>query len=121
MQINWVIVRIFGALVVLLHLAVAALLLFALYAKSDPVTAARIVQSIKWYGLLNPSFEMIVALIFLAYVILVGSLSVLLNISNRMDDSVSVLGEIRDLLRDQNSSQRMSSANKDLGNWPPSV
>ena len=46
MQINWVIVRIFGVLVVLLHLVVAALLLFALYAKSDPETAVRIIQSI---------------------------------------------------------------------------
>ena len=121
MQINWVIVKIFGVLVVLLHLAVATLLLFVLYAKSDPETAARIVQSIKWYSLLNPSFEMIVALVFLVYVILVGSLSVLLNISKRMDDSVSVLGEIRDLLKDRNSGQKTPSLNKDLGNWPPSV
>jgi len=103
MQINWVIVRIFGALVVLLHLTVAMLLLFALYAKSDPETAARIVQSIEWYRLLNPSFEMILALIFFVYVILVGSLSVLLNISKRMDESSSILGEIRDLLKNQNS------------------
>ena len=109
MQINWVIVRIFGVLVVVLHLAVAALLLFALYAKSDPETAARLVQSIEWYRLLNPSFEMILALIFLVYVILVGSLSVLLNISKRMDESVSVLGEIRDLLKDQNSGQKPPS------------
>lgn len=109
MQINWVIVRIFGVLVVLLHLAVAALLLFALYAKSDPETAARLVQSIEWYRLLNPSFEMILALIFLVYVILVGSLSVLLNISKRMDESVSVLGEIRDLLKDQNGGQKPQS------------
>jgi len=121
MQINWVIVRIFGVLVVLLHLVVAALLLFALYAKSDPETAARIVQSIEWYRLLNPSFEMILAIIFLVYVILVGSLSVLLNISKRMDESVSVLGEIRDLLKDQNGGQKSVSLNKDLGNWPPSV
>ena len=121
MQINWVIVRIFGVLVVFLHLVVAALLLFALYAKSDPETAARLVQSIEWYRLLNPSFEMILALIFLVYVILVGSLSVLLNISKRMDESVSVLGEIRDLLKDQNGGQRSVSLNKDLGNWPPSV
>ena len=109
MQINWVIVRIFGVLVVVLHLAVAALLLFALYAKSDPETAARLVQSIEWYRLLNPSFEMILALIFLVYVILVGSLSVLLNISKRMDESVSVLGEIRDLLKDQNGGQKPQS------------
>ena len=72
MQINWVIVRIFRVLVVLLHLIVAALLLFVLYAKSDPETAARLVQSIGWYRLLNPSFEMILALILLVYVILVG-------------------------------------------------
>ena len=64
MQINWVIVRIFGVFVVLLHLVVAALLLFALYVKSDPETAVRIIQSIEWYRLLNPSFEMILALIF---------------------------------------------------------
>lgn len=132
MQINWVIVRIFGVLVVLLHLVVAALLLFALYAKSDPETAARIVQSIEWYRLLNPSFEMILALIFLVYVILVGSLSVLLNISKRMDESVSVLGEIRDLLknnnrdvldvlRNQNDGDKPVKFKKDLGNWPPSV
>ena len=109
MQINWVIVRIFGVLVVLLHFAAAAFLLFILYAKSDPETAARLVQSIEWYRLLNPSFEMILALIFLVYVILVGSLSVLLNISKRMDESVSVLGEIRDLLKDQNSDQKPPS------------
>ena len=108
-------------LVVLLHLVVAALLLFVLYAKSDPETAVRIIQSIGWYRLLNPSFEMILALIFLVYVILVGSLSVLLNISKRMDESVSVLGKIRDLLKDRSKGERTVSLNKDLGNWPPSV
>ena len=121
MQVNWVIVRIFGVLVVLLHLVVAALLLFALYAKSDPETAARIVQSIEWYRLLNPSFEMILALIFLVYVILVGSLSVLLNISKRMDENVSLLSEIRDLLSEQNNGNQAVGYKKDLGNWPPSI
>ena len=105
MQINWVIVRIFGVLVVLLHLAVASLLLFAFYGKSDPETATQIIQSIEWYRLLNPSFEIILALIFLVYVILVGSLSVFLNISKRMDESVSVLDEIRDLLKEQNGGK----------------
>lgn len=109
MQINWVIVRIFGVLVVLLHLIVAALLLFVLNAKSDPETASRLAQSIEWYRLLNPSFEMILALIFLVYVILVGSLSMLLNISKRMDESVFALREIRDLLKDQNTSQKPPS------------
>jgi len=119
MQINWVIVRIFGAMVVMLHLAVAALLLFAFYAKSDPETAARFINRIEWNRLINPSFEMILALIFLAYVILVGSLSVLLNISKRMDDSVSILVEIRDILKDHNNGERKINYNKNLGNWPP--
>ena len=57
-------------------------------------------------NLLNPSFEMIIAIIFLLYVILVGTLSVLLNISKRHDESVQVLNEIRDLLKPNNNGDR---------------
>ena len=74
-------------------------LLFALYANSDPQTAAQIIQEIQWYKLLNPTFEMILALVFLVYVILIGSLSVLINISRRLDESVSILTYIREDLR----------------------
>ena len=99
MQINWYIVRIFGALIISLHILIILALLFALYAKSDPQAAARIVQEIQWYKLLNPTFEMILALVFLVYVILIGSLSVLLNISRRLDEVVSLLTDIRHDLR----------------------
>ena len=57
-------------------------------------------------NLLNPSFEIIIAIIFLLYVILVGTLSVLLNISKRHDESVQVLNEIRDLLKPNNNGDR---------------
>ena len=57
-------------------------------------------------NLLNPSFEMIIAIIFLLYVILVVTLSVLLNISKRHDESVQVLNEIRDLLKPNNNGDR---------------
>ena len=99
MQINWYIVRIFGALIISLHILIMLALLFALYAKSDPQTAAQIIQEIQWYKLLNPTFEMILALVFLVYVILIGSLSVLINISRRLDESVSILTDIREVLR----------------------
>ena len=49
---------------------------------------------------------MIIAIIFLLYVILVGTLSVLLNISKRHDESVQVLNEIRDLLKPNNNGDR---------------
>ena len=99
MKINSIIVKIFGVLIVLMHLTVVAVLLFALYANADPDTASRILRSIDWMQLINPSFEVIIALIFLIYVVFVGTLSVLLNISHRHDESVEVLNEIRDLLR----------------------
>ena len=104
MQINWYIVRIFGALIISLHIFIMLALLFALYAKSDPQTAARIIQDIQWYKLLNPTFEMILGLVFLVYVIFIGSLSVLLNISRRLDDSVSLLTDIREDLRNAKRS-----------------
>ena len=49
---------------------------------------------------------MIIAIIFLVYVILVGTLSVLLHISKRHDESVRVLNEIRDLLAQNNNGDR---------------
>lgn len=104
MQLNWYIVRIFGALIISLHIFIMLALLFALYAKSDPQTAARIIQDIQWYKLLNPTFEMILALVFLVYVIFIGSLSVLLNISRRLDDSVALLTDIREDLRNAKRS-----------------
>ena len=62
--------------------------------------------------LLNPSFEMILVLIFLLYVIFMGTLSVLLNISQRHDESVTLLNEIRDLLRQNNNVDRTVSLNE---------
>ena len=121
MKINSIIVKIFGVLIVLMHLTVVAVLLFALYANADPDTASRILRSIDWMQLINPSFEVIIALIFLIYVVFVGTLSVLLNISHRHDESVEVLNEIRDLLRQNNNGDKKVSLNKDLGNRPPSV
>ena len=59
MSLNWAVVKIFGLLVGITHLVVIALLSFALYAKSDPETAGRIIGSFNWMKLLNPSFEMI--------------------------------------------------------------
>ena len=105
MQINWYIVRIFGALIISLHIFIMLVLLFTLYAKSDPQTAARIIQDIPWYKLLNPTFEMILGLVFLVYVIFIGSLSVLLNISRRLDDSVSLLSDIREDLRNSKRNE----------------
>ena len=105
MQLNWYIVRIFGALIISLHILIMLALLFALYAKSDPQTAAQIIQEIQWYKLLNPTFEVILVLVFLVYVILIGSLSVLLNISRRLDDSVSLLTDIRKDLRNAERSE----------------
>ena len=106
MSLNWAVVKIFGFLIGTMHLVMVALLLFALYAKSDPETAGEIIGNINWMNLLNPSFEMIIAIIFLLYVILVGTLSVLLNISKRHDESVQVLNEIRDLLKPNNNGDR---------------
>ncbi|MDC1059131.1 hypothetical protein OAQ28_05855 [Planktomarina temperata] len=106
MNLNWAVVKIFGFLIGTMHLVMVALLLFALYAKSDPETAGEIIGNINWMNLLNPSFEMIIAIIFLLYVILVGTLSVLLNISKRHDESVQVLNEIRDLLKPNNNGDR---------------
>ena len=106
MNLNWAVVKIFGFLIGTMHLVMVALLLFALYAKSDPETAGEIIGNINWINLLNPSFEMIIAIIFLLYVILVGTLSVLLNISKRHDESVQVLNEIRDLLKPNNNGDR---------------
>ena len=106
MSLNWAVVKIFGFLIGTMHLVMVALLLFALYAKSDPETAGEIIGNINWMNLLNPSFEMIIAIIFLLYVILVGTLSVLLNISKRHDESVQVLNEIRDLLKQNNNGDR---------------
>ena len=106
MNLNWAVVKIFGFLIGTMHLVMVALLLFALYAKSDPETAGEIIGNINWMNLLNPSFEMIIAIIFLLYVILVGMLSVLLNISKRHDESVQVLNEIRDLLKQNNNGDR---------------
>ena len=120
MKINSLIVKIFGALIVLMHITVVVALLFAIYAKADPETATRLLRSINWMQLANPSFEVIIALIFLLYVVFVGTLSVLLNISQKHDESVEVLNEIRDLLRQSNGDKKVS-LNKDLGNWPPSV
>ena len=120
MKINSIIVKIFGVLIVLMHITVVVALLFALYAKADPETATRILRSIDWMQLVNPSFEVIIALIFLLYVVFVGTLSVLLNISQKHDESVEVLNEIRDLLR-QNNGDKKVSLKKDLGSWPPSV
>ena len=105
MNLNWQ-CKIFGFLIGTMHLVMVALLLFALYAKSDPETAGEIIGNINWMNLLNPSFEMIIAIIFLLYVILVGTLSVLLNISKRHDESVQVLNEIRDLLKPNNNGDR---------------
>ena len=62
--------------------------------------------------LLKSGFEMILALIFLLYVIFVGTLSVLLNISQRHDESVTLLNEIRDLLRQNNNVDRTVSLNE---------
>ena len=121
MKINSIIVKIFGVLIVLLHITVVVALLFVLYAKADPETATRILRSIDWMRLVNPSFEVIIAFIFLLYVVFVGTLSVLLNISQKHDESVEVLNEIRDLLRQNNNDEKRVSLNKDLGNWPPSV
>ena len=121
MHLNWIVVKIFGVLVVVMHIAVAAILLFALYAKSAPETAGRILRSVNWYTLLNPTFEMILMLIFLVYVILVGSLSVLLNISKRNDEAVNLLEEIRDQLKRSSGDSGSVKLNKDLGTWPPSV
>ena len=106
MSLNWAVAKIFGFLIGTMHLVMVALLLFALYAKSDPETAGEIIGNINWMNLLNPSFEMIIAIIFLLYVILVGTLSVLLNISKRHDESVQVLNEIRDLLKPNNNGDR---------------
>jgi len=106
MNLNWAVVKIFGFLIGTMHLVMVALLLFALYAKSDPETEGEIIGNINWMNLLNPSFEMIIAIIFLLYVILVGTLSVLLNISKRHDESVQVLNEIRDLLKPNNNGDR---------------
>jgi len=106
MSLNWAVAKIFGFLIGTMHLVMVALLLFALYAKSDPETAGEIIGNINWMNLLNPSFEMIIAIIFLLYVILVGTLSVLLNISKRHDESVQVLNEIRDLLKQNNYVDR---------------
>jgi hypothetical protein len=106
MNLNWAVVKIFGFLIGTMHLVMVALLLFALYAKSDPETAGEIIGNINWMNLLNPSFEMIIAIIFLLYVVLVGTLSVLLNISKRHDESVQVLNEIRDLLKPNNNGDR---------------
>ena len=106
MNLNWAVVKIFGFLIGTMHLVMVALLLFASYAKSDPETAGEIIGNINWMNLLNPSFEMIIAIIFLLYVILVGTLSVLLNISKRHDESVHILNEIRDLLKQNNNGGR---------------
>jgi hypothetical protein len=106
MNLNWAVVKIFGFLIGTMHLVIVVFLLFALYAKSDPETAGEIIGNINWMNLLNPSFEMIIAIIFLLYVILVGTLSVLLNISKRHDESVQVLNEIRDLLKQNNNGDR---------------
>ena len=117
MSLNWAVVKIFGLLVGITHLVVIALLSFASfasYAKSDPETAGHIIGSFNWMKLLNPSFEMILALIFLLYVIFVGTLSVLLNISQRHDESVTLLNEIRDLLKQNNNVDRTVSLNEDL-------
>ena len=57
---------------------------------------------------------MILALIFLLYVIFMGTLSVLLNISQRHDESVTLLNEIRDLLKQNNNVDRTVSLNEDL-------
>ena len=114
MSLNWAVVKIFGLLVGITHLVVIALLSFASYAKSDPETAGRIIGSFNWMKLLNPSFEMILALIFLLYVIFMGTLSVLLNISQRHDESVTLLNEIRDLLKQNNNVDRTVSLNEDL-------
>ena len=64
--------------------------------------------------LLKSGFEMILALIFLLYVIFMGTLSVLLNISQRHDESVTLLNEIRDLLKQNNNVDRTVSLNEDL-------
>jgi len=64
--------------------------------------------------LLKSGFEMILALIFLLYVIFVGTLSVLLNISQRHDESVTLLNKIRDLLKQNNNVDRTVSLNEDL-------
>ena len=114
MSLNWAVVKIFGLLVGITHLVVIALLSFALYAKSDPETAGRIIGNFNWMKLLNPSYEMILALIFLLYVIFMGTLSVLLNISQRHDESVTLLNKIRDLLKQNNNVDRTVSLNEDL-------
>ena len=106
MSLNWAVVKIFGFLIGTMHLVIVALLLFALFAKADPEAAGEIIGSINWMILLNPSFEMIIAIIFLVYVILVGTLSLLLHISKRHDESVRVLNEIRDLLAQNNNGDR---------------
>ena len=64
--------------------------------------------------LLKSGFEMILALMFLLYVIFVGTLSVLLNISQRHDESVTLLNKIRDLLKQNNNVDRTVSLNEDL-------
>jgi mannitol/fructose-specific phosphotransferase system IIA component len=43
-----------------------------------------------------------------------GTLSVLLNISQRHDESVTLLNEIRDLLKQNNNVDRTVSLNEDL-------
>jgi mannitol/fructose-specific phosphotransferase system IIA component len=45
-----------------------------------------------------------------------SKLSVLLNISHKHDESVQVLNEIRDLLKQNNNGDGLATFEKDLGN-----
>ena len=74
-----------------------------LYFESDPEAAMQLILQFDLTFLLDPPFELMIALAFVVYVIFVGALSLLINMSQRLDQSVKVLEEIIDAVQYNNS------------------
>ncbi|MGB1751563.1 MAG: hypothetical protein ACPHHU_02590 [Paracoccaceae bacterium] len=103
MGLNRLVVKVFSALIVLLHFVVICALGLGLYFESDPEAAMQLILQFDLTFLLDPPFELMIALAFAVYVIFVGALSLLINMSQRLDQSVKVLEEIRDAVQYNNS------------------
>ena len=73
--------------------------------ESDPEAATQLILQFDLTFLLDPPFGSMIALAFVAYVIFVGALSVLINMSERLDQTVKILEEIKDAVEYNNSEK----------------
>ena len=103
MGLNRLVVKVFSALIVLLHFVVICALGLGPYFEYDPEGATQLILQFDLTFLLDPPFELMIALAFVVYVIFVGALSVLINMSQRLDHTVKILEEIKDAVEYSNS------------------